>query len=66
MCTTLHTHTSGVSSLNHKLFDDTMKDVTIIVAITTVHTKVLHSLRTPKDVNTLLNSKEGTNILTAT
>lgn len=47
MHTHAYTHTSGVSSLNHKLLDDTMKDVTIVVAITTVYTEVLHCLRAP-------------------
>ena len=38
-------HTGWVSCLYHELFDDSVKDVTIVVAFASMHTKVLHCLR---------------------
>ena len=38
--------TGGISSLYHELFDHSVEDVAIIVAIAGMHTKVLHCLWT--------------------
>ena len=43
-CTCTHL-TCRVASLNHELFDNSVKDVAIVVATTSVHTEVLHCLR---------------------
>lgn len=39
--------TKGITSLYHESFDNTMKNMTIIVTISTVHTKILHGFGTP-------------------
>ena len=42
----MYTHlTCRVASLNHELFDNSVKDVAIVVATASVHTEVFHSLR---------------------
>lgn len=49
--------TQWVSSLNHESFYNTMKQVSIKVAISTMNTKILHSLWTPTRQTTILNWK---------
>ena len=40
----MQVHTCGVSSLDHELLDDSVEDVSIVVAIGSMHTEVLHRL----------------------
>ena len=42
-------HTQWIAGLDHELFDDTVKYVTIVITISTVNDEILHCLRAPKD-----------------
>ena len=49
------TLTSGISCLNHELFDDSMKYVTIVIAVAGMHTEVLHCLRAAAYTHNMMN-----------
>ena len=44
--------TSRISRLYHELFDDPVKDVSIVVTITTVYTEILYRLWAAEDIKT--------------
>ena len=44
--------TSRISRLYHELFDDPVKDVSIVVTITTVYTEILYRLWAAEDIRT--------------
>ena len=52
----MYTHlTCRVASLNHKLFDNSVKYVAIVVATASVHTEVLHCLRAAESQYTIVS-----------
>ena len=51
ICIALYTLTKRITGLQHKLFDDPVKDVSVIITIPTVCHKILYCFRTSDKYN---------------